>query len=312
MQTRSLGTNGPVVSRIGYGAMALSLANRPGEAEAVRMLEGVLASGVNLIDTADTYCLDSGELHHNERLIAATCSRWPGRVVVATKGGTRRTARGWEVDGDPEFLYQSICASHRALGGNRPIPVWQLHWPDPRYAIEAMLRPARRAMDEGLVEFVGVCNVSVQQLERACSIVPVVSVQNQFNFWHREPEVEGVIEYCERNGLAFLPWRPLGGLGLSQRLEEIGPLCDLARERAVSPQRLVIAWQLAKSPCIIPIPGTRQAAHFHDCLAAADLTLTAAEFRVLDAVSPAKLPRRERPSAWEGMPPLASGAAGAG
>ena len=281
---------------------------RPPEDQAKQILRRLLQEGLTFLDTADTYGPEPEETHHNERLIrgAFAAMHKPEKpILVATKGGMRRTAGRWEIDGSPEHLYRSICGSYQAFGGETPIPLWQLHWPDPRFSIAAMLAPARRAVDEKLVQFVGVCNFSLAQLKQAQDIVPVVSVQNQFNLWHREAEMDGILEYCVQSDLVFLPWRPFGGLGLSQRLGEVQPLARLASERGISPQRLIIAWQLAKSSSILPIPGSCRLDHILDCLAAVEDRLDDAEVRCLDAISPSDLPRRERPAAWEGMPPLA-------
>jgi pyridoxine 4-dehydrogenase len=302
-----LGKTGVEVGALGYGAMGLSLPGRPAEEQAEGILRRLLQEGITFLDTADTYCLGPDDLHHNERLLARVMALpRAGPLLVATKGGTRLTATGWQVDGTPERLYRCICDSHEALGGQAPIPLWQLHWPDPRHSIAAMLQPARRAVDEGLVRFVGVCNFSVEQLRQACGVLPIVSVQNQYNLWHREAETEGMFEYCERHDLVFLPWRPLGGPGLAHRLHEIKPLAELASERGTSPQRLMIVWHLTKARCILPIIGFRRLDHAEDCLAAVAEKLEHAERRRLDAITAADLPRRERPAAWEGMPPLAS------
>lgn len=308
MRTRPFGKTGSDVSVVGCGVMALSLAGRPPEAQSLQILRRLLQEGVRLFDTADTYGLGPGELHHNERLVAkAVAEQPPAQVWVATKGGTVRSAAGeWQIDGAPERLYRAICESYEALGGKVPIPLWQHHWPDPRYAIRAMLQPVRRAVDEGLVRFVGVGNYSLDQIRQARDVVDIVSVQNQYNLWHREAEQDGILAYCEEHALVFLPWRPLGGLGLAHRLDEIPAVAKLAAEREVSPQRLLIAWQLAKSPCILPIPGARRLDHLLDCLAAATLTLDRREVARLDALTPADLPRRARSSAWEQRPPLAS------
>ena len=308
MERRPLGKTGIEVSAVGYGAMALSLEGGPPEAESVAILQQLLGGGVTFFDTADTYCRGPGDLHHNERLLAralAARQGGPEPVCVATKGGTVRTASGWEIDGTPDRLYRGICASFQALGGKEPISIWQHHWPDPRYSIAAMMKPVRRAVEEGLVRFIGVGNYSVQQLREVRDVLPVVSVQNQFNLWHREPEEDGMLEYCEREDIVFLPWRPLGGLGLAHRLGEIRPVADLARERGISPQRLMISWHLAKSKCIFPIPGSSRVENVLDCLAAREVRLEPREIARLDAVPPAELPRRTRPPAWEQAPGLA-------
>jgi aryl-alcohol dehydrogenase-like predicted oxidoreductase len=308
MRTRPFGKTGIPVSALGYGAPYLSVHGRPSEQEAIRLVQKAVTHGVTLIDTADTYCLGPSDLHHNERLLMRAIhgqADGPRDLLIATKGGALRTAQGWELDGRPERLYQAICGSHAALGGDAPIPLWQHHWPDPRYSIRAMLAPVQRAVEQGLVRLVGVANYTVEQLQQAREMLDVVSVQNQYNLWHREAEQDGMLEYCEREGLVFLPWRPMGGPGLAHRLAEIEPLARIARDRGISPQRLMMAWHLAKSPCIIPIVGTRQWDHLKDCLAADDVKLEPREMAQLDAIQPGQLAERSREPAWEGMPPLA-------
>jgi aryl-alcohol dehydrogenase-like predicted oxidoreductase len=275
------------------------------------LLDLVVAEGAGYVDTADTYCLGPQELHHNERLVAAAAerARAGGRQLhVGTKGGTVRTAAGWEIDASADRLYRVIGESYEALGGREPIFLWQLHWLDVRCGIADTFRVVRRAMDEKLIRFCGVGNMNVEQIRQARDVVDVVSVQNQFNFWHRESEAEGVIEYCERENLVFLPWRPMGGEGLAQRLGEIGPLAAIARERGVSPQRIVLAWQLAKSKAILPIPGSTKIGNVLDCFAAAELRLEAKEIAALDGLKAGDLPVRARPPAWEKTPRLAKAA----
>ncbi len=305
MRSRLFGITGRDVSVIGYGAAALSEANRPGAAEAAGLLNLAVAQGVTLVDTADTYCQEPTELHHNERLIARTLGEKAGQVLIATKGGAVRSPEGWAINGRPERLYQAICGSFEALGGQSPIPLWQHHWPDPRYSIAEMLAPARRAQDEGLIRWIGVGNYTLDQLRQACDCVDVVSVQNQYNLWQRAPEADGLFDFCVERNLVFLSWRPLGGPELAHRLHEIEPLMQLATERGVSPQRLLIAWHRAQSPCILPIPGSKRPEHITDCLAAAELELDETERAVLNRLRPDDLPKRTRPPAWIQHPPLA-------
>jgi pyridoxine 4-dehydrogenase len=292
---------------LGYGAVSLSCGNRPGETEAEALLEEVLGAGITLLDTADTYCSGPNDLHHGERLISRVLGKVKPRdcpVIVATKGGTVRTEQGWELDSSPERIYAGIKASYIALGGREPIPLWQHHWPDPRYSIGVVMRQVRRAVDEGLIRHVGVGNYSLAQLRQAREQIEVISVQNQLNFWHREAERDGLLEYCEREGLLFLPWRPLGGAGLAEQLGEIEPLGRIARERGVSVKQVAIAWVMARSPCVLPIPGSCNLRHVRELLAAAELRLEAAEVALLDALGPDEIPRRDRPPAWEQSPPL--------
>lgn len=307
MRTRLFGKTGIEVSILGYGAMPLSVEDRPPEVEALNVLQKVLARGVSFIDTADTYGLDPSDLHHNERLLAKMLSsvpNHPSRICIATKGGTVRKQPGWEIDGSPPRLYQVIRESFEALGGEQPIFLWQHHWPDPRYSIPEMMKPVRQAVNEGLIRFVGVANYSIEQINQAREVVDVVAVQSQYNLWRRESEREGLLEYCERENLVFLPWRPLGGEGLAQRLGEIKPLTDLATALGIGPHRLVIAWLLAKSKCILPIPGSRRLEHIMDCFEAENVRLTPFEIAKIDAIDEPDLPRRSRPPAWEKMPPV--------
>jgi len=161
MRTRPFGKTGIEVGVIGYGAMPLSVEGRPPEDQALDILRQVAARGVSFIDTADTYGLDPSDLHHNERLLAKMFGRAKTEgppVYIATKGGTIRKQPGWEIDGSPDRLYRVICESFEALGGDQPIFLWQHHWPDPRYSIKTMMEPVRRAVQEKLIQFVGVAN----------------------------------------------------------------------------------------------------------------------------------------------------------
>jgi aryl-alcohol dehydrogenase-like predicted oxidoreductase len=303
MRTRRLGNTGVATSAIGYGAAGLSSPDFADQNAAAAVLETALSRGVTLIDTADTYCASPHELHQNERLVAAACAGHKS-VLIATKGGTIRTPAGWALRGDPDHLYRAICESHAALGGTAPIPLWQHHWPDPRYSIEQMLQPVRRAQDEGLIRFVGVGNYNLAQLREACDLLPIVSIQNQYNLWHRSPEDDGLFQFCDDRRISFFAWRPLGGAGLAQRLGENASVAELAQARGVSPQRLVLAWMLHQSPCVTPLIGSRNGDHIADALAAAEMPLSPAELSALNRLDPAVLPGRERPPAWHDHPPL--------
>ncbi|QXD14892.1 aldo/keto reductase [Rhodocaloribacter litoris] len=286
METIQLDKTGLRVGVIGFGAMQLSIQGRPERAQALAVLHRALDLGVTFIDTADAYCLDETDKHHNEELIREALATYPGpaeAVVVATKGGFMRPSGQWIRDSHPDHLRQAIRRSHEALGGERPIPLWQHHAPDPRLPVEVSLAVVKSAVEEGLIRYVGVSNYSVDEIRRARRVIDIVSVQNQYNPWHRQPERDGVLAYCEREGLTFLPWSPFGGRGRAGRLGEIPALAAMAREKGRSPQQLVLAWMRAKSPCILPIPGASRLETLEDCLAAADLTLTPDEVARLDA-----------------------------
>jgi aryl-alcohol dehydrogenase-like predicted oxidoreductase len=282
MKTRSLGPSGLTVSAIGLGGMYLSIDGRPSEADAVRTVHAALDAGVTLIDTADVYCLDHGDIGHNERLIARALREKPkARVVVATKGGLERPNGAWTRKGTPAHLRAACETSLRALGVDR-IDVYQLHAPDPEVRLEDSVGELARLAKEGKIAHVGLSNVSVAELDLARSIVPIVSVQNRWNPRHRTPETDGVLARCTELGIAFLPYSPFGGAGGAKNLAGVGTLASVAAARGVSPHRLVLAWMLAKSSIVIPIPGGRRIESVTDSAAAADLTLTPDEARAVE------------------------------
>jgi aryl-alcohol dehydrogenase-like predicted oxidoreductase len=285
METKQLGNTGITVSAIGLGAMPLSVNDRPPESQAIEVIHKALDFGVTLIDTADAYCQDESEKHHNERLIAKALAQYSGdasNAIVATKGGFILPGGRWTRNGNPDRLRKTIRESFAALGGEKPIDIWQYHAPDTEYTIEESLAPAKEAVDEGLICFVGVSNFSVEQIRRARNEVEIVSVQNQYNPWHRQPEFDGVLEYCEGEGLTFLPWSPLGGRRRVSMLQEIPEIVRLAEEKGVSIYCLVLAWLRAKSPCVLPIPGASKVSSIVDSLRAADVRLTAEEVGRID------------------------------
>lgn len=285
MRTTQIGNTDLTVSAIGLGAMHLSLKGRPPEAQAFAVLHRALDMGVTFIDTADAYCIDEQDKHHNEALIRRALDAYEGdtsTVVVATKGGLMRTGGEWPRNGDPDHLRRAIRESHEALGGRGPITLWQHHAPDPEVPVDRSLQATREAVDAGLIRHVGVSNYSVEQIERARDVVDVVSVQNRYSPWHRAPEHDGVLDYCEREGLTFLPYSPLGGRSRAKSLDEYEDIAALAREKDISPQRLVLAWLMAKAACILPIPGVSRIESVEDSIPAVDVHLTEDEVRRVD------------------------------
>jgi aryl-alcohol dehydrogenase-like predicted oxidoreductase len=274
MKTRTLGSSGLSVGAVGIGCMYLSIDGRPGEDDAVRALHAAFDAGVTLLDTADVYCLDHRDIGHNERLIArALGAKRDARVVVATKGGLERPNGAWTRNARPQHLRRACEASLAALGVAR-IDVYQLHAPDPAVPLADSVGELARLRDAGKIAHVGLSNVSVREIEQARAIVPIVSVQNRWNPWHRAPESDGVLAHCTEHGIAFLPYSPFGGAGGAKRLAHAGRLAEEAQRRGVSPHRLVLAWMLAKSPAVIAIPGVRRAESARDSVAAADLALS--------------------------------------
>jgi pyridoxine 4-dehydrogenase len=284
METRMLGPTTVAVSVLGFGAMHLSLTGRPPQEEAISVIHHVLDRGVTFIDTADSYCRDESDKHHGERLVRAALDAYDGDVsgvVVATKGGLMRPDGRWTRNGKPDHIRQTIRESVDALGG--AIDLWQHHAPDSDVPVGASLQPVRDAVDEGLIRHVGVSNYSVEQIERAQEVVDIVSVQNQYSPWHRRPEQDGVLAYCEAHDLVFLPWSPLGGRDRATSLDAFAGLQALADAKGMSPQRLILAWLMAKSPAVLPIPGASRIATAEDSIAAAEVTLTDDEVQRVEA-----------------------------
>ena len=281
MPTRRLG--GLQVSAIGLGEMPMSRAGRPDEAQSVRTIHAALDAGVTLIDTADAYCIDESEVGHGERLVARALTAWPGdrdRVLVATKGGHTREGGEWYLDGRPEHLRQACEASLRALGVEA-IGLYQFHRPDPKVPFAESVGAMAELKAAGKVRLVGLSNVSVDQIKQARQLVQVASVQNEFSPRFRRSE--GELAFCAAEGIAFLPWSPLGGIGrgrdLGGRHRVFG---EVAEAHGVSAQQVALAWQLAKAPAVIPIPGSSRPETITDSAAAASLRLSDDELARLD------------------------------
>jgi len=285
METKPLGNTGITVSAIGLGGMPMSLSSRPPAAQAIATIHRALDLGVTLIDTADSYCKDESDKHHNERLIHKALQAYgkeTTNVMIATKGGLMRPNGNWTRNGNPDHLRETIHTSFEALGGDQPIGLWQYHAPDPDYSIEASLKPAKEAVVNGLIRFVGVSNFSVEQIKRARDVVEIASVQNQYNPWHRNPETDGVLEYCDRERLTLLPWSPLGGSRRFSQIKEIEAIVQLAQAKGVSVYSIVLAWLRAKSSSVIPIPGASKPESIEDSVTAASIDFSPAEVEQID------------------------------
>ncbi|MFE0650608.1 aldo/keto reductase [Streptomyces sp. NPDC059534] len=283
------------VSAVGLGTMPLSIEGRPNEARAVATVHAALDAGVTLLDTADSYHPPDGAPGEGEHLVARALASYGGGtdgVLVATKGGRGRTADGgWTVDGRPGHLRRAAEGSARRLGGDA-IGLYQLHKPDPAVPYADSLGAVRELLDAGTVRLAGISNVDTGQILLAREILGdrLVSVQNRYSPAVRDSEAE--LRLCAELGLAFLPWSPLGGISRSSldgvsALEEdpeFGAFHRVARERGVSPQRVALAWLLARSGTVLPIPGASRPETVRDSAGAADLRLGAAELAELDGV----------------------------
>jgi len=265
--------------------MPLSLSGRPGRERALSVIAASLEAGVTLIDTADVYCRDDDDIGHNERLIAEALRAWEGDVLVATKGGLRRPGGRWTVDARPERLMAACEASLTALGTDC-IALYQLHAPDDTVPFADSVGALARLREQGKIAHVGLSNVSADQISAACEIVPVVSVQNRCNPFDRSAWSDGVLAECEARGLAFLPYSPVGG---SRGTHQVGTHRVLGRvgsRHGVSPFQVALAWLLAKSPVMIPIPGASRILSARDSAAAMTLKLTSRDVLALDRAFP--------------------------
>jgi aryl-alcohol dehydrogenase-like predicted oxidoreductase len=259
---------------IGLGAMPMSLSGRPPEERSIRTIHAALDAGVNLIDTADAYSKDHTDVGHGERLIAKALRGRRDGVLVATKGGHTRNGEAWELDGRPEHIRAACEASLRALETDR-IDLYQYHRPDPDVPYAETIGAFKELQDEGKVRWVGISNANVDQIEEARSIVDVAAVQNQLSLEYTSPIAKGEVEHCERHGIAFLAWSPLGGISRAgEAAGRHGAVRDAAAAHGVSPQQVALAWLLALSPAVIPIPGASRPQSIEDSVRAVDLELT--------------------------------------
>jgi aryl-alcohol dehydrogenase-like predicted oxidoreductase len=273
------------VSAIGLGGMPMSIEGRPEESRSIATIHAALDEGVTFFDTADAYHLKPGEVGHNESLFAKAIATWGGdtsNVLVATKGGHLRPGDGtWYVDGRPEYLKQAAHASLKRLGGDA-IGLYQFHRPDPQVPYADSVGAIRDLLDEGTIRMAGISNANPEQIRLSQEILGgrLVSVQNQFSPAFRSSEPE--LELCDELGIAFLPWSPLGGISSAGELgARFAGFQQVADARGVTPQVVCLAWHLAKSPYVIPIPGASRPESIRNSVTAVDLELTVDELALL-------------------------------
>ncbi|MBZ5734002.1 aldo/keto reductase [Nocardioides sp. TRM66260-LWL] len=293
MQTRTLGN--PTVGTVEIGVVGLGLMtfDQSGSQPREQLLDTVRAAldaGVTLFDTADAYGpgdeKGADAQGENERLIASLLDELGvrDRVTLATKAGHVRTdGGGWATDSSADHLHEAVDASLQRLGVD-VIELWQHHRPDPAVPYEEVVGTLKEVYDAGKVRRVGLSNANPEQIRLAHSVLgdALVSVQNQFSPAFRSSAPE--IEVCEELGLIFLPWSPLGGLGGAKGLGDDHPaFAEIAAQRGVSPQQVALAWEIAQSPIVVPIPGAKRPSSIQDSARAADLELSADELARLDA-----------------------------
>jgi aryl-alcohol dehydrogenase-like predicted oxidoreductase len=236
------------------------------------VLRRAVELGVNFIDTADSYGPNV-----SEELIADALFPYPADLVIATKGGWNRPGPNqWTHDATPAHLRKAVEGSLQRLRLDR-IDVYQLHTPDPVVAFEDSMGTLARLKEEGKIRLVALSNVTQEHIERARKIVPIVSVQNRYSFADREWDY--VVDYCERNGIAFIPWFPLGAGRLAGQI-----LDQIARAHQATPHQVALAWLLKRSPMLLPIPGTSSVNHLEENVAGTSLRLTAREYETLSRV----------------------------
>ncbi|MBS1213378.1 MAG: aldo/keto reductase [Proteobacteria bacterium] len=282
---RQMGTTGIQVSALGLGAMPLSIEGRPEESQAVQVIETFLDLGGNFIDTANVYCLDDGDIGHNERLVrrALTDLGKGDKVVVATKGGLRRPRGGWVTDGSPAWLRESCERSLRDLGVER-ITLYQLHAVDARVGLLPSLEALIRLREQGKIRHIGLSNVSLDQLQQALDLTAIATVQNRCNPFEKDDLKNGMIDFCREQGISYIPHSPVGGHHGHVRLGRPGLLSGLARKYGVSAYQVVLAWFLSKGEHIIPIPGASKVTSIRDSMAAVDLMLEPEDIRAIDGM----------------------------
>jgi len=264
------------VNRLGFGSMRLTGEGIWGEAEdpaeCRRVLERAVEQGVNFIDTADSYGPDVAE-----RLIAEALHPYHDDLVIATKAGlTRSGPNEWEPNGRPEHIREACEGSLKRLKLER-IDLYQLHRIDRNVPVEESLGAMTELQSEGKIRHIGLSEVTVEQLEQAREVTPIVSVQNRFNLADRS--AEDVLEVCERDGLGFIPWFPLETGSLAGTG---GPLAEAAERHGSAPAQLALAWLLHRSPVMLPIPGTSSVEHLEENLAGAAIELSDEEVRELE------------------------------
>ena len=286
MRTRNLGPF--TVSAIGLGAMPVSMNNDnkfPDEDRAIATVHAALDAGVTLIDTADIYSPSWDTMGHNELIVGKAVKSWGGNtddVVIATKGGiTRGEGETWGRDGSLEYLRSAVQKSLTNLGVD-VIDLYQWHRPDRWKVYGDVIANFRTLQDEGLIKTIGISNANVEEIQVAIDVLGeggLVSVQNEFSPRFRSSQDE--LDFCDEHGIAFLPWSPLGGTGsaareVGQRFAAFG---EIAEAHGVSPQQVVLAWELSLSDHLIPIPGASRPESITDSAKAADLVLTADELQ---------------------------------
>ena len=279
---------GPVEGRIGLGCMRLSTSPERAEQDGIAVLHAALDAGVTLLDTADVYGVDDTDIGHNEHLVAQALSTWTGdrsSVLVATKGGLRRSGRRWLPDGRAKHLERACEASMCALGVER-VDLYQLHAPDPRTPFATSVRALARLQDDGRAAQIGLCNVTVAQVEEARALADIAAVQVELSPKRTEALRNGVAEYCREHGLVLIAHSPLGGPRRSAQVLRDPVLVEVAEASGATASEVALAWLRSLSPGLVPIPGATRPESARSSAAGQRLDLDDAQLRVIDARYP--------------------------
>jgi aryl-alcohol dehydrogenase-like predicted oxidoreductase len=281
--SRQLGKTNIEVYPIGFGAMPLSLDNRPDSKQASSVIETFIQKGGNFIDTANVYCIDETEIGHNEKLIEKILSvlNHKNDVIVATKGGVRRKGSNWIADGKPEFLRQSCEQSLKDLNTDS-IFLYQLHAPDHNIPLTDSVAELLKLKEEGKIQHIGLSNINKEQIQLALSITDIVSVQNRCSIFDKSSFNNGVIEFCKNNDITCIAHSPVGGYFQHKQLSENSLLKKLAEKHHVTSYQIMIAWLLHKSDHILPIPGASKVNSITDSMKAIDIELSKEDLQQLE------------------------------
>jgi aryl-alcohol dehydrogenase-like predicted oxidoreductase len=288
MKQTTLGNTGESISAIGFGGMPLSIQGRPDLRNGQAVINAAIDAGLTFIDTADVYCFDDRDIGHNERLIASVVNARPDReeLKVATKAGLRRPKGAWTNEGSPAHIREACEQSLRSLGIQQ-IWLYQFHAPDPKVPFERSIEAFAEMQEAGKFRHFGLSNVSVEEIDAANRILPVVSVQNRLNPYFRE--ALPVVEECGRRGITFLAYSPVGGGRLAKKLPQFDVLIELAQKHDASVHAIVLAWVRAQGPTVVPIPAARTIAHAVDSAGSINVQLSPDD---IEAINEAEFDRR--------------------
>ena len=281
---RIIGATELTVFPIGLGAMPLAIRGRPDQRTAVRVIHDAIDAGIQLIDTANAYCIDQNDMGYNEQTIAAALrSVDSGDIVVATKGGLIRPGGRWERDGSPQSLRRACEKSLSDLEVD-VVTLYQLHAPDPSVPFEDSVGELARLQSEGKIMHIGLSNVDARLLDIATGIAPIASVQNRCHAYCQADLNNGFVEYCRRKSITYIPYSPVGGGNGHVRLRDDRTLQRIAGAHGSTPYQVALAWLLAKSDNIIPIPGASRSQSIASSAGAVGLALKDSEISEIDAL----------------------------